>query len=100
MIAAKAGTYRERLLMKIHLINYDLNTPGKNYDNLINAVKAYGKWAKVCKSCWAIKTDKTDTQIRDNLKQYIDANDILFVCTFDSWASYGLPKDVADWLKT
>lgn len=85
--------------MKKYLINYDLRTPGKNYDDLIDAIKAYGKWAKICSSCWAIKTDAEDTQIRDNLNQYIDTNDILFVCTFDSWASYNLPEDVANWLK-
>ena len=85
--------------MQKHLINYDLFTPGKNYDDLIDAIKAYGYWAKICKSCWAIKSDDSDAQIRTNLKQYIDSNDRLFVCAFDGWASYGLPDEVATWLK-
>lgn len=86
--------------MSKYLINYDLYTPGKDYDALIEAIKAYGYWAKICKSCWAIKTNHTCAEIRDNLKQYIDTNDRLFVCAFDTWASYGLPQNVADWLKS
>lgn len=84
--------------MKEHLINYDLCTPGKDYEDLITAIKTYG-WAKICKSCWAIKSDDSDVQIRDNLKQYIDSNDKLFVCAIDSWASWGLSQEVVDWLK-
>lgn len=85
--------------MKKHLINYDLNNPGQNYDSLIEAIKAYGYWAKICKSCWAVKTDDTDAQIRDNLNQHIDTNDTLFVCAFDGWASLGLSDKVVEWLK-
>lgn len=81
------------------LINYDLKTPGRNYDDLIKVIKAYGTWANICRSCWSIQTTQTAAQIRDNLKQYIDTNDILFVCDYDNWASYGLSQEVADWLK-
>lgn len=84
--------------MEKHLINYDLCNPGRNYDDLISAIKSYRLWAKICESCWAVKTNSTDAQIRDKLKQYIDANDKLFVCAFDDWASYGLPTSVTDWL--
>lgn len=73
-----------------YLINYDLKNPGRNYDELIQAIKAYGTWANICRSCWSIKTEQTATQIRDNLKQYIDPNDILFVCDYNNWASYGI----------
>lgn len=82
-----------------YLINYDLKNPGRNYDDLIKAIKAYGTWASICRSCWSIKTDCTAAQIRDNLKQYIDNSDILFVCDYNNWASYNLPQEVADWLK-
>ncbi|MEA4947066.1 MAG: SinR family protein [Oscillospiraceae bacterium] len=84
--------------MAKHLINYDLCTPGKNYDDLIEAIKAYEGWAKICKSCWAVSTNSTDTQICNNLKQYMDSNDVLFVCPFNDWASLNLSKAVVDWL--
>ena len=86
--------------MRKHLINYDLRTPGKDYKELISAIKAYGEWAKICESCWAIRSDDTDSQIRDNLEKHIDQNDRLFVCAFGGWASYVLKKDVSDWLHT
>lgn len=83
-----------------HLINYDLCSPGKDYSELITAIKSYGYWAKICESCWAVKTSATDAQIRDHLKNYIDTNDKLFVCAFDGWAGFNLNQDVVDWLKS
>lgn len=81
------------------LINYDLMNPGQNYSDLITAIKAYGKWAKISSSCWAIKTEDTAVQIRDNLTQYIDSGDVLFVCRFSDWAAYNFSQKVVDWLK-
>lgn len=82
----------------MYLINYDLKNPGQNYDDLIKAIKGYGSWAKIARSCWAIKSTKTAVQIREDLKQHIDSSDVLFVCKFEDWASYNLDKEVADWL--
>lgn len=84
--------------MSQYLINYDLMNPGRDYSSLIATIKGYGSWAKICDSCWAISTNSTCVDIRDHLKKYIDPNDRLFVCAFGNWASYNLPKDVADWL--
>lgn len=86
--------------MDLHLINYDLTNPGQNYNKLIEAIKSYDYWAKICESCWAVKTNQSDAQIRDYLKQFLDSNDRLFVCTFSWWASWNLPKEVTDWLKS
>lgn len=82
-----------------YLINYDLKNPGRNYDDLINAIKAYGTWANICRSCWAVKSTQTAIEIRDNLRKHLDTNDILFVCDFDGWASLNLAQSVTDWLK-
>ncbi len=83
--------------MAKYLISYDLNSPGKNYNDLITRIKSYS-WAKICKSAWAISSTSSAAQIRDDLINYIDTNDILFVCPCDGWASYGLPKEVVEWL--
>jgi hypothetical protein len=85
--------------MQKHLITYDLLTPGKDYSSLITAIKAYGSWAHICESCWAIKSGFTDAQIRDSLMKHIDNNDKLFVCAFDGWASVHLDDAVVKWLK-
>ena len=84
--------------MSLHIIDYDLSNPGRNYDDLISAIKSYD-WAKICKSSWVVSTDNSTSSIRDNLRQYLDANDRIFVAKLTgSWAAYGLPKDVVDWL--
>lgn len=84
--------------MATYIIDYDLNTPGKNYDALISQIKTY-PWAKICKSSWAVKSSQTAAQIRDSLTPHIDSDDKLFVAKIDGWAAWGLPKEVTDWLK-
>ncbi|MFA9381487.1 MAG: hypothetical protein ACERKO_10560 [Acetanaerobacterium sp.] len=81
------------------LISYDLNSPGKNYDGLIEKIKTYS-WAKICKSTWAIHSNLTVAQIRDSLQPYLDKNDVLFVSPCDNWASYNLPDAVVKWLQS
>lgn len=82
----------------MYLISYDLHNPGQNYDTLIAAIKAYGSWAKISRSCWAVKTNQNAVQIRNNLSRFIDSDDVLFVCHFDNWAANNLPVDVSNWL--
>ena len=86
--------------MQKHLISYDLCNPGRNYDDLIDAIKSYPAWAHISGSCWAVQTAQSDKQICDNLLKHIDANDKLFVCAFSGCAWYKLPESVSNWLKS
>lgn len=81
-----------------YLITYDLFTPGKNYEPLITAIMQYGSWAKLGYSCWAVRSDLTAVQIRDELAPLLDTNDRLFVCAFTNWASFHFSEDVLHWL--
>lgn len=65
--------------MASKVITYDLCSPGRNYDDLYNAIKSYGTWAHITESTWFVKTDDSCAQIRDNLLSHIDSNDRLFV---------------------
>ncbi|WP_455794688.1 SinR family protein [Clostridium butyricum] len=65
--------------MSSKIITYDLCAPGQNYDDLITAIKKYSRWAKITESTWLLVTDDTCKTIRDNLNNYIDENDRLFV---------------------
>lgn len=51
-----------------YFISYDLNNPGQNYDDLIDAIKKYGTYCKINKSDWIICTNDKAKTIRDNLK--------------------------------
>lgn len=71
---------------------------------MVNNIKEYGVWARITSTTWCIKTtDKTTADIRDNLnsKYSLQNNERLMVVniTNSPWASYYLPKDVAEWLK-
>ena len=82
-----------------YLIDYDLNSPGKDYTGLIEHLKSTYSWAKICRSSWAVKSNLSAVQIRDDLRRYLDSNDRLFVVEFDDWAAYNLSEQVAQWLK-
>ena len=61
------------------IIEYDLCSPGQNYDELYKAIKSYSNWGHVTKSTWLIKTDDSCEKVRNNLLPHIDKNDRLFV---------------------
>jgi len=65
--------------MNSMIIEYDLCSPGRNYDELYKAIKAYGTWAHITESAWFIKTNNTCVEVRDNLLAHMDSNDRLFV---------------------
>lgn len=83
------------------LIGYDLNRPGQKYDDLIEFLKSEGTWWHCLDSTWLVRTPRTVTQMRDAIKQYVDANDEVLVLdvTGDSWATFGISDKGNTWLK-
>lgn len=84
------------------LISYDLRKPGKDYQQVYDCIKRMGHWAKPLESLWIVKTSKNTTQVCDELRQHVDANDKLLVInvTGDAMSWFNMPTDVATWLKT
>ncbi len=86
--------------MARYIITYDLSAPGRNYDTLYERIKAYGSWAHITESSWAIVTAATTAQVRDYLSEVLDESDKLLVGPLGRGASWlGLPKEVTDWLQ-
>lgn len=86
--------------MSAYLITYDLNKTGQKYDNLIEAIKAFGNWCHPTESTWIVISESTTAAVRDYLMQKIDSNDELLVVKLQGdWGSAGLSKQVNDWLK-
>ncbi len=89
--------------MKTYLISYDLGLPETrlDYDILKRYVKSYSYWAKPLQSVWFIKTMKSVSQVRDEIKLKIDSNDKVLVIDVSSkgWATSGVSKSVTDWMK-
>jgi hypothetical protein len=74
--------------MTSKIIEYDLCSPGANYDELYEAIKGFGTWARITESTWFVKTDATCVQIRDKLLTKMDKNDRLFVAELTGIAAW------------
>jgi hypothetical protein len=89
--------------MKSYMIGYDLNTPGKDYADLIEAIrekfKPTGFWHHL-DSTWIVKSDETAVQIRNYLKPFLDSNDELLVVRLSdesAWAGFNTAG--SEWLR-
>ena len=70
------------------IIEYDLCSPGRNYDGLYKAIKAYCVWAHITESTWFIKTNESCVQVRDKLLAHMDRNDRIFVAELTGVAAW------------
>ena len=89
--------------MSIFLITFQMSSEARN-NEMIKAIKMDGPWARITDTTWCVKAENTTTsEIRDKLNNRVQLNNTekLFVVniTNSAWASYYLPKEVADWLK-
>lgn len=84
--------------MACYLISYDLRK-AKDYERLYDAIKSYGTWAHVLESSWAVETDKTATNLRDHLAEFIDSDDGLFVVKSAGEAAWRNVLCKNEWLK-
>ncbi|MFK4909994.1 CRISPR-associated protein Cas2 [Lactococcus petauri] len=65
--------------MKSYIVSYDLKDSSDNYDELIDKIKSYPRWAHINKSVWLVKSNTSAADIRDNLRKVIDSKDSIFV---------------------
>lgn len=89
--------------MKTYIISYDLLGPETrgDYVRLIEHIKSYTYWAKPLKSVWFIKTSKSVSEVRTDMKIFLDTNDKLVILdvTNTNWATYNIVTNVGDWMK-
>lgn len=60
-------------------VSYDLHAPDKNYNKVIEKIKAQGSWAKVHFSLFYLDTSKTAAEVCDAVWAVMDSNDSLIV---------------------
>ncbi|MDZ5448638.1 hypothetical protein [Labrys sp. ZIDIC5] len=92
--------------MAVYIIGYDLHpSKGETYDDLMEALgKLSPKTWHCLDSTWMVVTNKTATQIRDELKPHLYKDDQLLVVKYEEhgngrWAFYGFTGDCAQWIK-
>ena len=65
---------------RTYIISYDIvDGEGDDYTELIDRIKAYGPWAHITLSTWAISTEKSASDIRDELEKLLPEGSRLFV---------------------
>lgn len=84
--------------MSTILIGYDLNRPGQNYGELIEAIKDLGAWWHRLDSTWLVKTWLSAGDVRDRLWALMDSSDEILVIdvTGRAWAANGFES--YEWL--
>ena len=86
--------------MAVLSINYDLRSPGQDYQGLYNAIKSYGAWCQMLESCWLIDTQASASVVRDHLMGEVDTNDEIFVARLiQEWAT-NFSDQTTEWLKS
>lgn len=84
------------------VISYELSNDGGQAlvrQGLDAAIKAYGIWAHITDSCWAIKTERTVVEVRDTLLRLLRPSDRLFVVQTAHVAAWNNTMCRNDWLK-
>lgn len=86
--------------MSCYIISYDLNNSDSgDYQSLYEAIKAYGTWAHITESTWAIVTTESCTEVRDKLGQKLKPRDRLFVVKSSGIAAWKRVICKNEWLK-
>lgn len=87
-------------------ITYDLNTPGKDYNSVIDVIKSLGNWVKVQSSVWYVNSPFTCEQAAEHVLKAMDTNDSLLIVDASNndaaWyniASHAPEHITANWLK-
>lgn len=81
------------------IFNYDMNTPGKNYQGLYDFLNKLDS-IRAMDSVWLIKTSNSAETFYDQVNKYFDKNDYLLVSKFNESDHYGwLPQKVCDWIE-
>ncbi|OME23405.1 hypothetical protein [Paenibacillus odorifer] len=84
--------------MSVHVVSYDLNKGGKDYEGLYKVLKSFAYWHYL-DSTWLIYSSLTATQLFEKLKPHIDANDTCLVIKVTPEYSGWLTQDAWDWIK-
>ena len=85
-------------MSKAYAINYDLKTPGRNYNELYEEIKKSPRWWHFLESTWLIITDETPTQVWNRIGKHIDNNDYMLIIEVRDNVNGWLPKEAWDWI--
>lgn len=82
-----------------YMISYDLISPGQKYNDVQEAIKFFGSWAKILESTWLIKTYLSAEQVYNRVHEAMDSNDHLLVIEVKDNYYGHLDNEVHKWIK-
>ena len=84
--------------MACYIVSYDLRNE-RDYPELYAALKAYGTWARMTASTWAVVTPESAAEIRNYLSQFMDPDDRLFVIQSGTQGAWHNVRCGKEWLQ-
>jgi hypothetical protein len=84
--------------MASYIISYDLVNQ-RDYKALYDSIKSLGQWARVVESTWVVVSEKSCTEVRDELLNHIDHDDRVFVIQSSGIAAWRNVRCSNEWLK-
>lgn len=79
----------------LYIISYDLRQPRRDYQTLYDELYRL-QAQRVLESLWVVRRSNTSAvNLRDHLKEFIDADDRVLVAQFDNrWATFNALYDI------
>lgn len=84
---------------KVFVISYDLKSPDRDYEPLIEAIKRSPLWWHHLKSTWLISTSESAGQIWTRLAPHINKADNLLIIEVSKNYSGWLAQKAWDWIE-
>lgn len=86
--------------MAVYLVKYQLNKPGKNYDELYAALKQYDYIRDPSlHSAWFVSSNSSAHDVSNYIRPHMDQNDDVFVTRLRSGEYAGwIHKDIWPWI--
>ena len=86
-------------LLAVYQIDYDLKSPGQEYEGLYGSIKSLGNYCHILESKWLVDVDDMKaSEIRNILQNEVDSDDNLIVTKFDGGCATNFSNDCTDWL--
>lgn len=83
---------------KCYIISCELK-PVRDVPTLHSAIRSYGTWARINNHTWAIVTAQSASEVRNNLRQFLNTADCLFVVKSGAEAAWANVACTNEWLK-
>ena len=85
----------------VYIVDFELRKPTQRYKELVEKIKQYPSYASLGEYAYLVETNASAIEIRNNLKEYIDGNDMLFVGKISAPAAWkGCSDGVTQWINS